>query len=134
MLYQKMDDIEKAYKNSAELLKQAESLVNKGITVDVESYQKEHQENMDAYFAMKEKQLEEIKAVSDDLKASLKSDKAKVPSWVYLALFGSLVVAFGSLAYSIDLMKKNTQITNRFNNCSSSHRNLEIQLEKLEKK
>ena len=86
MLYAKMDEIEAAYKKSNKLLEQAETLSKKAIPIDLESFENLVKEQKAEQLELNKKNIEEIKAISSDLKTSFKSSKVNVPNWVYIAL------------------------------------------------
>ena len=92
MLYAKMDEIEAAYKKSNQLLQQAESLSNKVIRIDLEPLQKLGKEQKAELFELNKKNIEEMKAISSDLKEVLSSGGVKLPLWLYFVTLGSLML------------------------------------------
>ena len=109
MLYAKMDEIEAAYKKSNKLLEQAETLSKKAIPIDLESFENLVKEQKAEQLELNKKNIEEIKAISSDLKTSFKSSKVNVPNWVYIVLI-VCVLAYTSIFYVYYKDMKNYKI------------------------
>ena len=92
MLYAKMDEIEAAYKKSNKLLEQAETISNKTIQIDLEPFEKLVKEQKAELFELNKKNIEEMKAISSDLKEVLASGGVKLPLWLYFVTLGSLML------------------------------------------
>ena len=92
MLYAKMDEIEAAYKKSNKLLEQAETISNKTIQIDLEPFEKLVKEQKAELFELNKKNIEEMKAISSDLKDVLASGGVKLPLWLYFTTLTTLMI------------------------------------------